>query len=124
MFETATRKKFRFPYKGTVSVEDLWDLSVRELDGIFKTLNAKVKQANEESLLTVRSTADTDMQTMIDIIKHIVDVKLAEQAARELAADKRAKKQRIMEIMSQKQDADLQNKSMDELESLLKEMGD
>lgn len=124
MFEIATRKKFRFPYKGTVSVEDLWDLSVRELDGIFKTLNAKVKQANEESLLTVRSTADTDMQTMIDIVKHIVDVKLAEQAARELAADKRAKKQRIMEIMSQKQDADLQNKSMDELESLLKEMGD
>ena len=124
MFEIATRKKFRFPYKGVVSVEDLWDLSVRELDGIFKTLNTKVKQANEESLLTVRSTADTDMQTMIDIIKHIVDVKLAEQAARELAADKRAKKQRIMEIMSQKQDVDLQNKSMDELEALLKEMGD
>ena len=124
MFEIATRKKFRFPYKGAASVEDLWDLSVRELDGIFKILNAKVKQASEESLLTVRSAADTDTHIMIDIVKHIVDVKLAEQAARELAADKRAKKQRIMEIMSQKQDADLQNKSMDELESLLKEMGD
>ena len=34
LFEIATRKKYRFPYKGLISVEDLWDLSMRELVAI------------------------------------------------------------------------------------------
>lgn len=41
MFEVAVRNKFRFPFKGVISVEDLWDLSVQQLDGIFKTLKSQ-----------------------------------------------------------------------------------
>lgn len=41
MFETAVRNKMRFPYKGQISVEDLWDLDVNALDGVFKTLNSQ-----------------------------------------------------------------------------------
>ena len=39
IFEVATRNKYRFPYRGQISVEDMWDLPVTELDKIFKTLN-------------------------------------------------------------------------------------
>lgn len=51
MFEIATRTKMRFPFKGMISVEDLWDLSVQNLDKVFKTLNSQRKEAQEESLL-------------------------------------------------------------------------
>ena len=43
MFEVAVRNKMRFPYKGLISVEDLWDLSVEAIYTVFKSLNYKVK---------------------------------------------------------------------------------
>jgi hypothetical protein len=122
MFETATRCKFRFPFRGMVSVEDLWDLSAENLDSIFKTLNSQVKQANEESLLVTKTKEDETLSIMIEIVKYIVKVKLEEEAVRLQARDRREKKQKIMEIVASKQDADLQNKSVEELQAMLNEL--
>ena len=44
MFEVAVRNKFRYPYKGVIATEDLWDLSVQQLDDIFKTLKSQEKK--------------------------------------------------------------------------------
>ena len=38
-FELATKEKYRFPFKGMIGVEDLWDLDVNQLDSVFKALN-------------------------------------------------------------------------------------
>lgn len=78
MFESAARGKYRFPFKGQVTVEDLWDLSPKDLDSIFKTLNAQSKKANEESLLASKSATDVVLDTKIEIVRYIVGVKLAE----------------------------------------------
>lgn len=123
MFEVATRNKFRFPFKGLISVEDLFDLNVTNLDSIFKTLNSQLKQVKEESLLNVKSQQDQELDTKIEIIKYIVAVKLEEENQRLRAKEQREKKQKIMEIMSAKQDVDLQNKSLEELQSMLNELG-
>ena len=48
MFEIATRNKFRFPFKGVISTEDLWDLSVESLDNVFKTLNSEMKKQKKK----------------------------------------------------------------------------
>ena len=65
MFEFAVRNKVRFPFKGLITVEDLWDLSVRELDNIFKTLNAQMKKSEEESLLATKSKEDETLSVQI-----------------------------------------------------------
>ena len=75
-FEYAIRNKVRFPYKGSISVEDLWDLSVTDLDQIFKTLNAKLKQLQEESLLDIKTKETKVLDVQIAIIRYIVSVKL------------------------------------------------
>ena len=72
IFEYATRNKVSFPYKGNVWVEDLWDLSVTELDKVFKTLNSQRKQSQEESLLNTKSKEDEIVDVQIAIVKHIV----------------------------------------------------
>lgn len=122
MFEIATRTKMRFPFKGMISVEDLWDLSVRDLDNVFKTLNAQVKKSQEESLLATKSKEEEVLAMQIDIVKHIVEVKLAEAEAVQHSKEVKEKKQKIMEVLSAKQDADLHNKSIDELKAMLNEL--
>lgn len=124
MFEYATRNKIRFPFKGLISVEDLWDLSLTNLDSIYKTLNKQVKQSEEESLLNTKTTVDKELDIQIAIVKHIVAVKLTEQEAREKASAKKAQKQKIMAIIASKQDEALQNSSVEDLQKMLDELGD
>jgi hypothetical protein len=122
MFELATRMKMRFPFRGMVSVEDLWDLSVENLDTVFKSLNSQIKQAKEESLLDKKTKEDEILDMQIEIVKYIVKVKLEEETARLQAKTQKEKKQKIMAILSAKQEEDLRNKSIDELNSMLAEL--
>lgn len=119
IFETATRRKMRFPFKGSISVEDLWDLTPDNLDTVFKTLNAEKKQVETESLLSAKSASDTELDIKIDIVRHIVAVKLSEAEKRAKAKEIKAQKQKIMEIIATKQDAALNNKSVEELQAML-----
>ena len=123
MFEVAVRNKFRFPFKGVISVEDLWDLSVQQLDGIFKTLKSQEKKAQEESLLDTRTPEDEALKTKIDIIRYIVTVKLDEAKQAEHAKENREQKQKILGILAEKQDADLRSKTPEELQAMLNQLG-
>lgn len=123
MFEVAVRNKFRFPFKGVISVEDLWDLSVQQLDGIFKTLKSQEKKAQEESLLNTRTPEDEVLATKIEIIKHIVNTKLEEAQQAEHAKELSDQKQKILNILAEKQDEDLRNKTPEELKAMLEQLG-
>lgn len=121
MFIKASREKMRFSYKGVLTVEDLWDLQVTELDKIYKILNAKAKESAEESLLS-ESTEDETLNTQIEIIKYIVSVKLDERDKAKKAKERKEQKEKIMSIIASKQDEALQGKSIDELTKLLDEL--
>lgn len=122
IFEVATRNKYRFPYKGQISVEDMWDLPVTELDKIFKIMNKQVKTAQEESLLKTKTKEDEVLENQIKIVRHIVSVKQEEASNRLKEKERKAQKQRIMEIMADKQDEELKGKSIDELQKMLTEL--
>jgi len=122
IFEVAIREKFRFPFKGMINSEDLWDLNVQSLDSVFKTLNSQLKQVKEESLLDTKTQQDKELDMKIEIIKYIVKVKQEEENLRLKSKEQREKKQKIMEILSVKQDTALQNMSEDELKKMLNEL--
>ena len=124
IFEYAVRNKVRFPFKGMISVEDLWDLSLTNLDSIYKTLNKEVKQSEEESLLATKTNVDTELEVQVAIVKHIVSIKLEEQEAREKAAAKKAQKQKIMSIIAAKEDEALQNSSVGDIKKMLDALND
>lgn len=121
IFEYAVRNKLRFPYKGTISTEDLWDLPVTELDKIYKVINKKNKANEEESLL---STSSVDMDTLvsIDIIKYIVNYKLKKKEENEQAKKRAEDRQFIMNIVEKKRKQSLEDKTEEELLEMLKNM--
>lgn len=119
IFEYAVENKLRFPYKGLISAEDLYALSVSDLDTIYKTLKREAKRNGEESLLATRSTDDVALDTKIEIVKHIVEKKLAQVEARKTAAANKAKKEKILSILEEKQDAALKNMSEADLRKML-----
>lgn len=121
VFEYATRKKVRFQFKGQISVEDLWDLSLENLDSIYKMLKAQAKAEQGESLLRKANPIEELLGVQIAIVTHIANVKLEEREARQKDRERRERNARIKEIIAQKQDADLQNKSVEELERMLEE---
>lgn len=122
IFEIATRERFRFNYKGQISVEDLWLLSVKELDEIFKSLNKQLKQTKEESLLETKTQQDRELDMKIEIVKYIVAVKLEEDKLRLKAKETKEKKQKILEVLSRKKNEALEKLDIDTLEKQLEEL--
>lgn len=123
VFEMATRLKFRFPFRGMISVEDLWDLNIEQLDSVYKALNKDVQKSQEDSLLTGPRVGDADLNAKIEIVKYIFQVKQAEEAERKAAADNAIKRKRILEVLAKKQDNALENMTEEQLMAALAELG-
>lgn len=122
IFEYAVENKLRFPYKGSVSVEDLYALNTTELDSIYKTLKREAKKADEESLLETKSNDDIVLSVKIEIIKHIVAKKLAQIEARNKAIRNKEQKDKILAAIAQKQEEALHNKSVEDLQKMLENL--
>lgn len=118
VFEYASKNKIRFAFRGILTTDDLWDLTPENLDEIYKGLQAQVKQAGEESLLTT-ATRNIRLEVSIEIVKHIFTFKMAEIDARKAAAAKREQKKRLLEILGAKQDEELRGKSTAELQAMI-----
>lgn len=123
LFEVATRNNYQFPFRGLINVIDLWDLSLTNLDSVFKVLNAEVKKSEEESLLNTKSKEDEELSNKIEIVKYIVGVKLAEKKAKEDEKKNHEMKQRLLEIKAKRQDAALENLSDEDLDRAIAELG-
>lgn len=119
VFEVASQKKFRYPYKGMITTEDLWDLAPEQLDSVYKALNKELLTSMEGSLLT-ESVENPDLRGKIEIVKYIFEHKKAVAEYNRKAAERAAQKQHIMEVLAKKRDDALENLSEDELLEMLK----
>lgn len=125
MFEQASKMKLRFvTNRGSVTTEDLWDLPLTNsggfsLDCVAKALNKAVNESEEESFVVKKSTANVLVKLKFDIVKHVIKVKLDEITVNKKAAETKAKKERILSILADKEDDALKNESPEELKKIL-----
>ncbi len=125
LFLTASRSKFRFSSTaGSLSAEDLWDLPLSgrgaNLDDIAKTLYKSLKEADGDiSFVKPAVKTTTELQAKFDIVKYVIDLKMAERDARNAADEKAATKQKLLAKLAEKQDKDLDSKSADEIQAMI-----
>jgi hypothetical protein len=128
MFEKATRTKLRFETtKGLLSVEDLWDLPLTSttskvnLDDIARGLHNKVTTQTDISFVnpTAKSASAEKDQLALDIVKHVISVRLAENEAAAKVRANAEQKKKILEILDEKDTESLKGKSTEELRAMV-----
>ena len=129
MFEKATRLKLRFTTSvGPVMAEDLWDLPLTStrgrpnLDDVARDLHKQLKSGVDVSFVTKAQKSDEIVQLKFDIVKHIIDVRLVENEAVAKAKEIAEKKQQILGLIANKENAALAEKPIEELRKLVEAM--
>lgn len=123
IFEKASRIKLRInSTKGILSVEDLWDLPLEKLNNLAKDVNRKLREQGEEDFLGNTPSRDSKLSLTLDIIKEVITVRLGEKLKQEEAAEKKAKKERLMAILARKEEESLEGKSAEEIRKLIAEL--
>lgn len=124
-FEKATRLRLRFETsRGNLNVKDLWRLPLAELDKLAIALNKQLKESSEESFIKAKSKDNKLLELRFDIVKHIIETLLSEDEEKKKAADKRAKREQLLELIAKKKNQELEGKSLEELEAELTKLED
>lgn len=124
LFEMATRSKLRFPStKGELSVEDLWDLSDKDLDVVYKNLKDQEVKSSEESLLD-DANVDLKLTAAIGIVKYIFTTKRNERLAEKERINKKLTQRKYIDALSKKQDEAIEKMSEAELRAMIDSLED
>ena len=124
LFEMATRNKMRFPStKGELSVEDLWDLSDKDLDVVYKNLKDQEVKSSEESLLD-DANVDPKLTAAIGIVKYIFTTKRNEKLAEKERINKKLTQKKYIDALSKKEDEAIEKMSEAELRAMIDSLED
>ena len=126
IFEQASRLQLRFGSpKGDLTAEDLWVLPLTSsiykpnLDDIARSLFRQLKSGDDVSFVTTSQKSDPKLQLSFDVVKHIIDVRLAENAAALQAKANAERKQKILGLIAEKEDGKLASMSEEDLRAML-----
>src|SRR5688500_9657746 len=112
LFEKALRLKLRFSStRGELSIEELWDLSLENLDSLARAVNRTLKAEGEESFIEKRKNPNiNNLELMLEILKHIIKVKQEEKQQAKSKAEKKSHLEFLKNLRNKKK--------IDALESL------
>jgi|TARA_R110000851_G_C12795186_1_gene536794 hypothetical protein len=123
MFDTVTRNKIRFnTNKGMVSVEDLWDMPLQaknnfDLDTVAKAIAADIRKNDEDSFIATATKSSVADVLKLDVVKHIIAFKIAENAAKTKRVGDAARRAQLQTAIADKSEDALKNMSVAELEA-------
>lgn len=121
MYKEASKQKLRFATnKGSLSVEQLWDLSLTDLDALAVSLETEHKESGKKSFLVSKSVKDKTAKLKFDIALDVLSAKMEEADKATTLKENKVHNEKILALIADKKDASLKGKSVRELEKMLK----
>lgn len=127
IFEQASRLKLRFATtRGELATEDLWSLPLTSdsrvnLDALARAVNRQIRERNaddESFVAPVRKASDT-LDLQLNILKHVISVRLAENQAKTARAARTEERAALQALLTKKQGEALDALSEDEVKARL-----
>ena len=120
-FKLASQLKLRFQTnKGLLSSEQLWDLTLSELDDLAVKFENDYKESGKKSFLVKRTNKDVVSKLKFDITLDILQTKVDESEAESKRLENKAHNAKILSLIAEKQNEELKTKSISDLKKLLK----
>ena len=121
MYKEITRQRIRFSTnKGLLSLEQLWDLSINDLDALAVSLQEAYDSSKGKSFLAKRTSKDKGLKLQLDVVLDILNTKVEEAELIKEAAETKLHNQKILGLIAEKQEGQLKGKSIRELEAMLR----
>lgn len=123
MYKKALRTKLRFSTtKGKLTTEDLFDLSLTDLNNLAIALDKKLSETPRKSFISDLTPDTQEDELRFNIVKDIITLKLVERNAAQNAKVKAAEKAQLLEILHRKQNEALESLSVAEIEAKIAEL--
>ena len=126
IFEKASRLRVRFDTpQGRLGTEELWELPLTSqtgranLDDIAKGLHRQLQSDEDISFVTEAKKSDEVAILKFDLVKHVIGVRLEENAAAAKAKENAEKKQQILGLIAGKENEALAAKPLKELRKMV-----
>jgi hypothetical protein len=105
-----------------VSVEDLWDMPLQaknnfDLDTVAKAIAADIRKNDEDSFIATATKSSVADVLKLDVVKHIIAFKIAENAAKTKRVGDAARRAQLQTAIADKSEDALKNMSVAELEA-------
>lgn len=122
IFEIAARAKLRFasPRFASLTTEDLFDLSLTQLDEVAKGINRQINAEKEESFLSKNKNAvRKDLELKLEIVKSVIETIETEKAEAVAAQNKARERQKLIDALAEAEHREVQSKTPEELRAEL-----
>lgn len=120
-YKSASKAKLRFQTsRGVLSVEQLWDLSLEDLDSLAVSLEAAHKESGKKSFLNKTSVKDKMAKLAFDVALDILNSKVEDNEAALEAIETKQFNEKILNLIAEKQDDNLRGLSIAQLKAKLK----
>lgn len=120
-FLKASKMKLRFPTNvGELSMEQLWDIKLTDLDQLAVALEKAYEESKGKSFLSKKSRKDRTIKLQFNVALAILEARVEEQTKASNAQEKRAYNEKILGIIQNKKENELNDMSIEDLEEMLK----
>jgi hypothetical protein len=131
IFEQAARVKLRFESPvGFLTTEQLFDLPLtskagrQNLDDIAREVYKELKGLEEVSFVALKpDPRKTELELQLELLKHVIAVKLEAKAAAEKAAADAERKRRLLGALARKEEGELEGMTREQLEAEIAKIG-